>query len=41
MWNELVERQIEILQLYEFLEIGFGENYIVTPFLIDFLQETI
>ena len=41
MWNENVEKQIEILKLYEFLEIGFGENYLVTPFVINFLQQTI
>lgn len=34
------EKLIEIIQIYEFLETGYGDKYVVTPFVVDFLHQT-
>jgi hypothetical protein len=41
MWSGEVENSIKVIKLYEFLDLGFGEKFIVLPFVINFLQETV
>jgi len=43
MWTSTmsIEQQLEVIQIYEFLDFGFGSNYIVTPFVANYLQKTI
>lgn len=39
MWAG-AEKHIEIIQIYEFLEMGQGDNYTVIPFVINYLNQT-
>jgi len=41
MWGENVEQQLKVIEIYDFFEIGFDDCYIVTPFVTNYLQETI
>jgi predicted aspartyl protease len=42
MWGQPVEQHLELIKVYEFLDTGFDEHYIiVTPFIVDYLQQTI
>jgi hypothetical protein len=43
MWGSTisVEQQLKTIEIYEFLDLGFGKSYIVTPFVANYLQKTI
>jgi hypothetical protein len=41
MWTDNVHLVLETIQLYEFFDTGFGDRYVLTPFVINYLQHSI
>jgi hypothetical protein len=41
MWGDNVHLVLETIQLYEFFDSGFGDRYVLTPFVINYLHHSI
>jgi uncharacterized membrane protein len=41
MWSDNVSQLLDIIKVYEFFDTGFGDRFVLTPFVINYLRHSI